>query len=134
MSAYDLRAQAQAARNLRPVAQGGKGQVITLTAPGVATRNPETGQFVMVGKTFKGLTDALLTWQTEELLERETHREEITVFVRPELVVEIALDGTQRSPRYPGGVALRFARVKRYRDDKSPGEADTLDAVRALLP
>ncbi|MFL5861926.1 MAG: ATP-dependent DNA ligase [Solirubrobacteraceae bacterium] len=100
----------------------------------LGARDPETGQFVMVGKTFKGLTDALLTWQTEELLERETHREGITVFVRPELVVEIALDGAQRSPRYPGGVALRFARVKRYRDDKSPGEADTLDAVRALLP
>jgi DNA ligase-1 len=100
----------------------------------LGARDPVTGQLVMVGKTFKGLTDALLTWQTEQLLERETHREGITVFVRPELVVEIALDGAQRSPRYPGGVALRFARVKRYRDDKSPAEADTLDAVRALLP
>jgi DNA ligase-1 len=100
----------------------------------LGARDPGTGEFVMVGKTFKGLTDALLTWQTEQLLERETHREGITVFVRPELVVEIALDGAQRSPRYPGGVALRFARVKRYRDDKSPAEADTLDAVRALLP
>jgi DNA ligase-1 len=100
----------------------------------LGARHPDTGGFVMVGKTFKGLTDALLTWQTEQLLERETHREGITVFVRPELVVEIALDGAQRSPRYPGGVALRFARVKRYRDDKSPAEADTLDAVRALLP
>ena len=100
----------------------------------LGARVPDTGQFVMVGKTFKGLTDALLTWQTEQLLERETHREGITVFVRAELVVEIALDGAQRSPRYPGGVALRFARVKRYRDDKSPSEADTLDAVRALLP
>lgn len=100
----------------------------------LGARDPETGEFVMVGKTFKGLTDALLTWQTEQLLERETHREGIAVFVRPELVVEIALDGAQRSPRYRGGVALRFARVKRYRDDKSPAEADTLDAVRALLP
>jgi DNA ligase 1 len=100
----------------------------------LGARDPESGEFVMVGKTFKGLTDALLTWQTEELLARETHREGITVFVRPELVVEIALDGAQRSPRYPGGVALRFARVKRYRDDKEPAEADTLDAVRALLP
>jgi len=100
----------------------------------LGARDPESGEFLMVGKTFKGLTDALLTWQTEQLLERETHREGITVFVRPELVVEIALDGAQRSPRYPGGVALRFARVKRYRDDKSPAEADTIDAVRALLP
>jgi len=100
----------------------------------LGARDPDTGEFVMVGKTFKGLTDALLTWQTEQFLERETHREGITVFVRPELVVEIALDGAQRSPRYPGGVALRFARVKRYRDDKSPTEADTVDAVRALLP
>jgi len=99
----------------------------------LGARDPDTDQFVMVGKTFKGLTDALLTWQTEQLLERETHREGITVFVRPELVVEIALDGAQRSPRYPGGVALRFARVKRYRADKSPQEADTIDAVRALL-
>jgi DNA ligase-1 len=89
--------------------------------------------FVMVGKTFKGLTDALLTWQTEQLLARETHREGISVFVRPELVVEIALDGVQTSTRYPGGVALRFARVRRYRDDKSPDEADTIDTVRALL-
>jgi DNA ligase-1 len=100
----------------------------------LGARDPESGEFVMVGKTFKGLTDALLTWQTEQLLARETTREGITVFVRPELVVEIALDGAQRSPRYPGGVALRFARVKRYRDDKSPEEADTIDAVRALLP
>jgi DNA ligase 1 len=100
----------------------------------LGARDPDSGEFVMVGKTFKGLTDALLTWQTEQLLARETHREAITVFVRPDLVVEIALDGAQRSPRYPGGVALRFARVKRYRDDKSPEEADTIDAVRGLLP
>ncbi|MCU1449849.1 MAG: hypothetical protein JWP02_2019 [Acidimicrobiales bacterium] len=100
----------------------------------LGARDAEAGGFVMVGKTFKGLTDALLTWQTEQLLERETGREGITVHVRPELVVEIALDGVQRSTRYPGGVALRFARVKRYRDDKSPADADTIDAVRALLP
>jgi DNA ligase-1 len=100
----------------------------------LGARDASSGEFVMVGKTFKGLTDALLTWQTEELLARESHREGITIFVRPELVVEIALDGAQRSPRYPGGVALRFARVKRYREDKSPAEADTIDAVRALLP
>jgi DNA ligase-1 len=100
----------------------------------LGARASEAGDgFVMVGKTFKGLTDALLTWQTEQLLARETHREGIAVFVRPELVVEIALDGVQTSTRYPGGVALRFARVRRYRDDKGPGEADTIDAVRALL-
>jgi DNA ligase-1 len=90
--------------------------------------------FVMVGKTFKGLTDALLTWQTEQFLARKVSEEGHVVHVRPELVVEIALDGVQRSTRYAGGVALRFARVKRYRDDKSPGDADTIDAVRAMLP
>jgi DNA ligase-1 len=90
--------------------------------------------FVMVGKTFKGLTDAVLESQTAELLARETHREGIVVYVRPELVVEIALDGVQRSTRYPGGVALRFARVRRYRDDKTAAQAETIDTVRALLP
>jgi DNA ligase-1 len=100
----------------------------------LGARDPDGGGFLMVGKTFKGLTDVLLSWQTEQLLARETAREGITVHVRPELVVEIALDGAQRSPRYPGGVALRFARVKRYREDKTPAEADTIDAVRALLP
>jgi DNA ligase-1 len=99
----------------------------------LGARDPDTGSFVMVGKTFKGLTDQLLTWQTAQLLEREIGREGITVHVRPELVVEIALDGVQVSTRYPGGVALRFARVKRYRDDKPASEADTIDAVRALL-
>jgi DNA ligase-1 len=89
---------------------------------------------VMVGKTFKGLTDELLAWQTQRFLELETNRDGHTVFVRPEQVVEIALDGAQVSTRYPGGVALRFARVRRYRDDKGAAEADTLDAIRALLP
>ncbi|MGI9607229.1 MAG: ATP-dependent DNA ligase [Acidimicrobiales bacterium] len=89
--------------------------------------------FVMVGKTFKGLTDELLAWQTEALLELETHREGIAVFVQPELVVEIAIDGVQRSTTYDGGLALRFARVKQYRPDKSPTEADTLEDLRALL-
>ncbi len=88
----------------------------------------------MVGKTFKGLTDELLAWQTKRFLELETHRDGHVVFVRPEQVVEIALDGAQVSTRYPGGVALRFARVRRYRDDKSPADADTLDAIHALLP
>jgi ATP-dependent DNA ligase len=86
----------------------------------LGARDPDTGGFVMVGKCFKGLTDELLTWQTKELLERESERRGIAVLVRPELVVEIALDGVQSSTRYPGGVALRFARVKRYRPDKDP--------------
>jgi DNA ligase-1 len=100
----------------------------------LGARDPARGEFVMVGKCFKGLTDELLAWQTRELLEREVGRKGIAVFVRPELVVEIALDGVQSSTRYPGGVALRFARVKRYRPDKSPEEADTIDDLRALLP
>ncbi|NNF53808.1 MAG: ATP-dependent DNA ligase [Acidimicrobiales bacterium] len=99
----------------------------------LGARNNKTGEYVMVGKTFKGLTDHLLEWQTEQLLMRETHREGITVFARPELVVEIAVDSTHASTRYPGGVALRFARVRRYRDDKSPTEADTVETVRSLM-
>jgi DNA ligase 1 len=95
--------------------------------------DPAGGGFVMVGKCFKGLTDELLQWQTAALLERERERRGIAVLVRPELVVEIALDGVQSSTRYPGGVALRFARVKRYRPDKNPDEADTIDSLRALL-
>ena len=87
----------------------------------------------MVGKCFKGLTDELLQWQTDALLEREIERRGIAVFVRPELVVEIALDGVQKSTRYPGGVALRFARVKRYRPDKDPGDADTIDDLHKLF-
>jgi len=90
------------------------------------------GGHVMLGKTFKGLTDEMLRWQTERLLELETHREGHVVHVRPELVVEIAFDGLQQSPRYPGGVALRFARVKRYRPDKRAADADTIDAVLAI--
>ena len=100
----------------------------------LGARDPRSGQFVMVGKTFKGMTDELLRWQTGALLERETTRRGIAVMVRPELVVEIALDGVQTSTRYPGGIALRFARVKRYRPDKAAREADTIDDVRALLP
>jgi DNA ligase 1 len=95
--------------------------------------DPSAGDFVMVGKCFKGLTDELLEWQTKELLARETGRQGIAVLVRPELLVEIALDGVQSSTRYPGGVALRFARVKRYRPDKRATEADTIDDLRALL-
>ena len=100
----------------------------------LGARDPRTGAYVMVGKCFKGLTDELLEWQTRELLAREVDRQGIAVLVRPELVVEIALDGVQSSTRYAGGVALRFARVKRYRPDKNAGEADTIDDLRALLP
>ena len=100
----------------------------------LGARDPATGGFVMLGKTFKGLTDELLSWQTERLLALEDHRDSWTVYVRPELVVEIAFDGVQRSPRYPGGLALRFARVLRYREDKPAAEADTIDTVRELGP
>jgi DNA ligase-1 len=100
----------------------------------LGAREPRTGGFVMVGKCFKGLTDELLEWQTKELLKRETERRGIAVLVRPELVVEIALDGVQSSTRYAGGVALRFARVKRYRPDKRPEDSDTIDDLRSLLP
>ncbi|HKC22785.1 MAG TPA: hypothetical protein VKB64_09770, partial [Gaiellaceae bacterium] len=105
----------------------------TLSNLHLGARDPRSGGFVMVGKTFKGMTDELLRWQTQELLAREVGRRGIAVLVRPELVVEIALDGVQSSTRYPGGVALRFARVKRYRPDKNAGEADTIDDLRALL-
>jgi DNA ligase 1 len=95
----------------------------------LGARDPTGGGFVMLGKTFKGLTDEMLRWQTEKLLELETGRDAHVVHVRPELVVEVAFDGVQTSSRYPGGVALRFARVLRHRPDKSAAEADTLDAV-----
>ncbi|MGH8993882.1 MAG: ATP-dependent DNA ligase [Acidimicrobiia bacterium] len=98
----------------------------------LGARGPDGG-FVMVGKTFKGMTQKTLEWQTRRFLELETHREGITVFVRPEVVAEIALDGVQASTRYPGGVILRFARLKRYREDKAPAEADTIESVRLLL-
>jgi len=97
----------------------------------LGARDPNGG-FVMLGKTFKGMTDELLDWQTKRLLELQTHREGIAVFVKPELVVEIAFNGLQDSPHYPGGLALRFARVIRYRDDKKPEDADTIETVRKL--
>ena len=100
----------------------------------LGARDPATGGFVMLGKTFKGMTDAVLAWQTKELLAREVRRDGHIVYVRPELVVEIAFNDVQRSTQYPGGVAVRFARVKGYRPDKSAAEADTIDAVRAFLP
>ncbi len=98
----------------------------------LAARDPRGGEPIMLGKTFKGMTDKLLTWQTERFQELETSRDDYTVYLRPETVVEIAFDGLQRSTRYPGGVALRFARVLRYREDKTADQADTLDTVLAL--
>jgi DNA ligase 1 len=100
----------------------------------LGARNPADGGFVMLGKTFKGMTDAVLRWQTEALLSREIGRDAFAVHVRPELVVEIAFNDVQRSPQYPGGVALRFARVKQYRPDKGPEQTNTIAEVRALLP
>jgi DNA ligase-1 len=94
--------------------------------------DPATGEYVMLGKTFKGLTDAMLEWQTRELLARETHRDQWTVYVRPELVVEIAFSDLQESKRYAGGLALRLARVKRYREDKRASDADSMESVREI--
>jgi DNA ligase 1 len=98
----------------------------------LGARDPAAGGFVMLGKTFKGMTDEMLAWQTEQLLAREIARDSYTVHVRPELVVEIAFNDLQASPHYPGGLALRFARVKAYRPDKRPEDADTIDTVRAI--
>ena len=98
----------------------------------LGARDPDAGGFVKLGKTFKGMTDEMLAWQTARLLELETSRDRFTVYVRPELVVEVAFDGIQSSRQYPGGLALRFARVKRYRPDKGPDAADTIATVRAL--
>jgi len=104
----------------------------TLSNLHLGARDEERGGFVMLGKTFKGLTDELLAWQTRELLAREIGRDGHIVFVRPELVVEIAFNDIQESPQYPGGLALRFARVKRYRGDKPAAQADTLNTLRRL--
>lgn len=98
----------------------------------LGARDPASGGFVMLGKTFKGLTDETLAWQTQKLLQLATAQDEYVVWVRPELVVEIAFDGLQQSSQYPGGMALRFARVRRYREDKPAAEADTIDFVRGL--
>jgi DNA ligase-1 len=98
----------------------------------LGARDPHAGGFVMLGKTFKGLTDQMLAWQTAKLLELEVSRDDYTVYVRPELVAEIAFNDVQKSPHYPGGLALRFARVKSYRADKMAAEADTIDAVRQI--
>ena len=99
----------------------------------LGARDPGTGGFVMLGKTFKGMTDAMLAWQTQRFLAlAEGPTDDYVVKVRPEQVVEIAFDGLQTSTRYPGGMALRFARVKRYRSDKTAADADTIDTVRAI--
>ena len=100
----------------------------------LGARDPVNGGFVMLGKTFKGMTDETLEWQTKELLARETRRDGHVVHVRPELVVEVAFNEVQRSPHYPGGVALRFARIKGYRHDKRAEEADTIESVLELAP
>ena len=100
----------------------------------LGARDPEHGGFVMLGKTFKGMTDAMLEWQTKRLLELEMGRDAHTVYVRPELVVEVAFNDVQASSHYPGGVALRFARVKQYRSDKPAGQADTIATVQEMLP
>ena len=98
----------------------------------LGARDPASGGFVMLGKTFKGLTDEMLEWQTREFQKREMRRDDWTVYLRPEIVVEVAFNEVQESSQYPGGLALRFARVKAYRPDKQPEEADTIDAVRAI--
>ncbi len=105
----------------------------TLSNIHLGARDPAGGGFVMLGKTFKGMTDAMLKWQTERFLAlADGPTDSWVVRLRPEQVVEIAFDGIQKSSRYPGGLALRFARVLRYRDDKRPEDADTIDAVRAF--
>ena len=99
----------------------------------LGARDPASGEFVMLGKTFKGMTDAMLQWQTGELLKREVARDDGTVRVRPELVVEVTFNDLQKSPRYPGGLALRFARIKGYRPDKDASSADTMERVRSIF-
>src|SRR4029453_17210647 len=94
--------------------------------------DPATGKYVMLGKTFKGMTDAMLAWQTEQLQNLETARDEGTIEVRPQLVVEVAFNDLQASSRYPGGLALRFARIKGYRPEKIPPDADPMNSVRAI--
>jgi DNA ligase-1 len=99
----------------------------------LGARDEASGQFVMLGKTFKGLTDEMLEWQTRELTKLQVESDGYVVHVRPELVAEIAFSDVQESPRYPAGLALRLARVKRYRPEKPAAEADTLQAVRAIF-
>lgn len=98
----------------------------------LGARDPARNSYVMLGKTFKGLTDEMLAWQTRKLQEIEIGRDPYTVYVRPELVVEVAFNDVQASPHYPGGLALRFARVKAFRSDKPAAEADTIETVRRI--
>ena len=104
----------------------------TLSNLHLGARDSERGGFVMLGKTFKGLTDAMLAWQTKTFLALEIGRDDYTVYVRPEVVAEIAFNDIQASPQYPGGLALRFARVKRYRSDKTAAEADTFATIQSI--
>ncbi|HEY3545337.1 MAG TPA: ATP-dependent DNA ligase, partial [Propionicimonas sp.] len=113
------------------VERGSGRRVGTLSNIHLGARDPDGG-FVMLGKTFKGMTDEMLAWQTERFGELAVEDDGWVVTVRPEQVVEVAFDGLQRSSRYPGGFALRFARVLRYRDDKTAAEADTMETVRSL--
>lgn len=141
-AAYEAGARGAAWRKIKPahtldlvvlaVERGSGRRTGWLSNVHLGARDPVAGGFVMLGKTFKGLTDELLAWQTEKLQALAVREQGITLEVRPELVVEIAFDGVQTSSRYPGGMALRFARVVRYRDDKTAAEADTIDAVRAI--
>jgi DNA ligase 1 len=98
----------------------------------LGARDPVNGSFVMLGKTFKGMTDEMLKWQTDTFTKLQIASDGYTVYIRPEIVVEIAFNDIQASPQYPGGLALRFARVKRYRPDKTPEQVDTIETVRAL--
>ena len=98
----------------------------------LGARDPERNGFVMLGKTFKGLTDEMLAWQTERFLQLEIGRDDYTVYLKPEIVAEVAFNDLQESPHYPGGLALRFARVKRYRTDKSAADADTFATVQQI--
>jgi DNA ligase-1 len=116
--------------NIHLGARDPEGGFVTL---GKTSKDGDRSGWVPVGKTFKGMTDAMLAWQTERFRELQTSDDGWVVTVRPEQVVEIAFDGVQRSSRYPGGVALRFARVVRYRDDKPTEETDTIETLRALL-
>ena len=129
-------AEGQAGADARPGRAGGRmGQrpaAGTLSNLHLGARDAERGGFVMLGKTFKGLTDEMLAWQTERLLALEIARDAYTVHVRPELVVEIAFNEIQESQHYPGRLALRFARVKRYREDKTAAEADTFATIQAI--
>jgi DNA ligase-1 len=139
---YQVGARGQAWLKVKPahtldlvvlaVERGSGRRAGTLSNIHLGARDPDAGGFVMLGKTFKGMTDEMLAWQTERFQELATSRQGNVVYVRPEQVVEVAFGDVQESPQYPAGLALRFARVKRYRDDKPPSQADTVETVRAI--